>query len=160
MTTYCEKWFRAKNRAIGPLTATEAERRHAAGSQYVAIDDSAGDRVLVDVAGPWCSLYFLDEQGRFREMYDFRRDGDRAFLSKVTLIRYAADSDAIVRSVVHAFREDGTTITEIREGERVQEKDSQVDVGRHWVAFPSFGQYTELQHNVALLRPGFITMLR
>jgi hypothetical protein len=155
MTTYFEKWFRAKNRAIGPLTATEAERRHAAGSQYVAIDDSGGNRVLVDVAGQWCSLYFLDETGRFREMYDFRRNGDRAFLSKVTLIRYAEDSDAIVQSVVQAFHEDGTTITETRQGEQVQEKESQVDVGRHWVAFPAFGQYTELQRNVALLRPAF-----
>lgn len=159
MTTYFDKWFRAKRRAIGPLTAAEAERRHAVGAQYVAIDDTAGDRVLVDVAGPWCSLYFLDELARFREMYDFRRNGDRAFLSKVTLIRYAQDSDAIVQSVVHAFREDGTTITEIRQGEQVEEKDSQVDVRPHWVAFPAFGDYTQLHRNVALLRPAFITML-
>jgi hypothetical protein len=154
MTTYFEKWFRAKKRAVGPLTVTEAERRHAAGSQYVAIDDSGADRVVVDVAGQWCSLYFLDESSRFREMYDFRREGDRAFLSKVTLIRYAEDSDAILQSVVHAFREDGTTITEIRQGEQVEEKEFQI--GRHWVAFPSFGHYTELHRNVALLRPAFI----
>ena len=147
MTEYFEKWFKAKNQAILPLSVEQARDRHERGAPYVASLQVDGKRRVVDIAGPWVSVMFFDEHDRIFLRYDFKKDeSGRLFLSSAVHLEYEGEERQHVQSVTFAFKQDGTILIETRNvpfGE-VQERESSADPAVNWEDYPEFGEYSSV----------------
>jgi hypothetical protein len=141
---YFERWFRAKNQPILPLSQQEAEAKHRAGEPYVAVLHTNGEKFAVDIAGDWVTVMFFDPSDRLYLKYDFKKvEPERLFLSLASHIQYGGESNRPETTVTFAFKVDGNIIIERRNmitGD-VEEKDSYGNPDPNWEAYPAFGDY-------------------
>lgn len=147
MVEYFQKWFKAKNQAILPLSVDQARDRHERGIPYVALLQIDGERRVVDIAGPWVSVMFFEAHDRLFLRYDFKKEqSGRLFLSLAVCLEYQGEERQHARSVTFAFKQDGTVLVETRSvpfGE-VQERESSADPAVNWEDYPEFGAYSSV----------------
>lgn len=144
---YFEKWFLRDGIFSEPLTREQAASRHAAGEPYIALrtlDD--GDRQVVDIAGVWISVYFLDEYDRPYLHYDFKRVRPGiVFLDTVRYEEYADDTDNLSCVGTLRYKEDGSVlIVRWYADETEEEKEERVDPRMNWDRYPEFGEYEHI----------------
>jgi hypothetical protein len=141
---YFGKWFHAKNQPILPLSPQKAELRHHAGEPYIAVLHVDGEKRVVDLAGDWVSVMFLDDNGRVYLTYDFKRvEVNRLFLSRAIHVEYEGGNDRPGMALTYAFKADGSILIERRNlvtGD-LEEKDSFGDSALNWENYPEFGIY-------------------
>lgn len=144
---YFERWSRAKNEPIGPLSAQVAKARHAGGTSYVAVVIVDEQKCVVDIAGDWVSVLFFDPLGRLYVKYDFKRmEPGRVFLSSAMHMEFEGGNVRPQTAVTFAFEVDGAITIEKRDmlsGE-LYEKNSHGDPAVNWDAYPEFGDYRSL----------------
>jgi hypothetical protein len=141
---YFGKWLLWDGIFSKPLTREQAAARHAAGKPYIALrtlDD--GEKQVIDLAGEWVSVYFLDEHNRSCLEYDFRKvQPERVFLDTVRYKEYADETNKPSRVSTLRYREDGSVLV-IRwyADETVEDKEEHTDPASNWDLYPEFGQY-------------------
>ena len=151
LINYYKKWFDAENRPLSPIDEDEARRRHLSGDPYIAVIDQPR-RCVVDLAGDWVSVLFLDERDRMYVVYDFFRqenDPETVFLNCVRYLTYDGDNDDETENYCAAFKLDGrmflTKARHEKDGSTVtEEKVTKVDLSPNWDKFPKFGEYSAI----------------
>ena len=144
MTSYFEKWFWAKRRGIGPLSAQEAEERHRSGRAYVAVFVDDGVKRVIDFASPWVSVTFLDPFERPFLQYDFKKNQNSVlFLSLVRHTEFNGDGKDPKETATFSFKEDGSLLIENMDHEAgtASEKETSFDPQDNKEPYPMFGEY-------------------
>jgi hypothetical protein len=156
--SYCEKWWIGRNKPINPISVESAGRRHESREPYVAlIGGSERPRYIVDVAGGWVSVVFMDRKLRQYLRYDFKeKQPGRLFLKSAYYWEYEGDSDSERSSKIFSFNEDGHIIMEERNivtGE-LRELETTASLDDNWERYPSFGEYSFLCKEDRSLKEG------
>jgi hypothetical protein len=127
-----------------PLSPQQAKARHAEGQPYVAVLSAGADKRVIDIAGDWISVLFLDRNDRVYLQYDFKRveSGD-LFLSKATHLEYKNGDNSPSIVVTFVFRMDGSILIEKRNIEtgEIDEKESSGNFASNRESYPAFGDY-------------------
>jgi hypothetical protein len=145
---YFEKWFFRQKTPILPLDATEAERRHIQRSHYVAvIANEEKPQFVVDLAGDWVSVLFLDDQRRIYLEYHFKDllDG-QIFLTNAVHREFEGNRDDVTFSTTFQFDRDGKVLMEKRDfrSSVVDEREANFDPSKNLEKYPAFGAYATL----------------
>ena len=142
---FFEKWVWAKKKGIAPLSEYEARRKHMARQPYVAVCDESQATAVVDIAGEWVSVGFLDESGRNYLTFDFRvLEQGNIFLKTATHREFFDTSTQLVKSDRFNFEPDGKYFVELQEGSTTSTRTGQVPTQPLWAEFPEFGEYQAL----------------
>ena len=93
--TFCERWWLARRRPVGLMSAESAEARHNKRQPYcVLVGGSDRPACVVELAGVWVAVVFLDRCLRPYLRYDFRETApERLFLKGIIHREFAGDSE-------------------------------------------------------------------
>jgi len=146
--SYCTKWWLARKRPVKIMRESVARRRHENRQPYVALLGSAHEpRFVVDLAGEWVSIDFLDGNLRKYLSYNFieLRPG-RLFLKSAYVWQYEGESDTKCSSKNFNFKEDGRMVVAERDSQtgEIAEFESITSVDENWEEYPAFGEYASL----------------
>ena len=146
-TSYSEGWSLFKKKPIRPMDADEARRRHESREPYVALLGDNQPSHVIDMAGDWVSVIFLDRNCRQYLRYDFKeKKPSQLFLKGAIHWQYRDAGEQEVSSKLFNFSEDGYTVMEERNlttGE-VTELETTASVDANWEPYPFFGDYASL----------------
>lgn len=90
------------------------------------------------------NVNFLDEHLRLFRLYEWtRRENGKIFLKEAQSWEFEGNTDEMVSSTSFYSKEDGTMtiIKTLLPSRETDQKQYQIDVSRHWVDFPKFGEY-------------------
>ena len=144
---YFERWFRAENQPIRPLSQQQAEARHFAGEPYVALLHANNEKPVIDIAGDWVSVMFFDLGRRLLLKYDFKKmESGRLFLSSAFYMEYEGEITRPHTTITFSFKPDGSIIVERRNmiSGVLEEMDSSGDPAPNRDAYPEVGDYRSL----------------
>lgn len=138
---YYERWFLKKKVGLNPISLEEAKSRHERNKGYcVLIENTA----IVDIAGDWVSVNFIDEFLRPYLNYDFKKIyEDQLFLKGAIYREYEGNTDEIVASVVFNFKENGSYIAE-KDGAECKSIEGNAPITDLLDSYPKFGVYDHL----------------
>lgn len=143
--TYCERWWISEKRPITLLDAEVAQLRHETRQPYVAlIGDAERPIHVIQVAGEWVSVKFMDNRLRQYLCYQFKeKQPGRLFLKAATYWSFEDESEAPSSTKLFNFHEDGSiVIAELdAENKQVREFESTGNTSCNWEAYPKFGEY-------------------
>lgn len=145
---YCEKWWLTRRKPVNVLSKDSARQRHENRQPYVALLGGAEKpRFIVDLAGDWVSVDFLDSRQRKYLNYNFKEtQPGRLFLKSAHFWEYEDDSDLETSSKLFNFNENGHIVIAERttDTEDVQELETTAPVEENWEPYPQFGEYGSL----------------
>jgi len=146
--TYCEKWWLSKKRPLNSMDEKTAKIHHNKRKPYVAVlSKHEQPQYVVDVAGKWVSVIFLDDFIRPYLRYDFKElKKGKIFLTAAMHWEYEEESDVEVSSKNFSFAENGDTLMadwDRTTGDLVERKGN-FSVKRNWDNYPEFGEYLYL----------------
>jgi hypothetical protein len=145
---YCEKWWLARKKPVNMMSEDSARERHGNRQPYVALLGSAEKpRFVVDVAGQWVSVAFLDSRQRKYLNYSFKEvEPGRLFLKGADFWDYEGDSELAKSKKIFNFNENGHIVVaeQIGVSDDVQEFETTDSVEENWDSYPQFGEYYSL----------------
>jgi hypothetical protein len=108
------------------------------------LDYGDSPEYVVDIAGAWVSVSFMDERVRQYLCYNFKEtQPGRLFLKSAYHWEYDGDSQSPAVNKIFAFEEDGRTVIVERilaTGES-REFEIAASVAENWDVYPAFGEY-------------------
>lgn len=145
---YCEKWLLDREQPLNILSEEVARQRHEARNPYVALLSAEEEpRMVVDVAGKWVSVDFLDNRLRKWLSYNFcELEAGRLFLKNACHWEFIDDSDKPDSSKIFRFDVNGTMLSsEVMASTNEQRVfESAVSLVPNWEHYPNFGEYSSL----------------
>lgn len=145
---YCKKWWLSRKKPVNMMSEDSARQRHENRKPYVALLGAADEpRFIVDVAGEWVSVDFLDSRQRKYLSYDFKEvQPGKLFLKGAYFWDYEGDSGTECSSAVFNFDEEGRMVVgeEDSTTSDVKEFESTASVDENWEEYPAFGDYASL----------------
>jgi hypothetical protein len=148
--SYCEQWFRGRKRAIGWLSAAQAEELHHAGKLYtVLVGDEAKPTCFLEVrpeAG-FVGVSFLNDLMCEYLIYHFKQQSDKRLFLFMALHRvYAPQSDSVTLGQTFIFSPTGKVAIELvdLQSNQRERKEFAVPIDENWEQFPPFGAYDNL----------------
>lgn len=147
--TYSIYWARSTHSPNRPISDSEAEGRHNAREQYVALVQHGERRYcFLEICDNVCNVEFFDAQQRNYLLYCFieREQKGRFFLCRTQHSVYDGDSCRLLEASTFYFQEDGRLLIEDRNyvEKTVSESESVIDVSANWEPYPEFGKYEGL----------------
>ena len=147
-TSYCDKWWYSRKKAIKEIDADSARLRHANRKTYAALlGGSKQPRHVIDIAGKWVSVAFMDKRLRQYLRYDFKNvSPGRLFLKSTTYWQYKDETDVEVSRNIFSFLEDGRILIEEHDSDTglVRQRETIADSKPNWEEYPDFGDYSAL----------------
>ena len=145
---YCERWWLARKSAVGPMSEESARKRHESRKPYVALLGGAQQpHFVVDLAGEWVSVYFLDTRLRKYLSYQFKEvQPTRLFLKGAVYWDFEGDAEVAHSKRIFNFSENGHIVMseENRATGEVREFETDSSVAENWDSYPAFGEYAPL----------------
>ena len=143
---YCRKWLSSQKKPLDLIDSDSARKQHESRLPYVALIEGAeAPRYIVDIAGPWVSVDFLDSRRHKYLSYNFKEvQPDRLFLKSAYYWDYDQEGDSPISTRLFAFDEIGRVVIEERKDGGVLQRDVEACVAGNWEAYPSFGEYASL----------------
>jgi hypothetical protein len=147
ITSYCDKWLANQRSALNVISEDAARERHGKRLPYVAlVGISEKPRFIVDLAGKWVSVDFLDSRQRKYLSYNFKEtELGRLFLKSAYFWEYVDDGDEVKSTKIFNFSEDGSLVVGVQVGSQTPEEyESMTSVEENWDIYPQFGDYMHL----------------
>jgi hypothetical protein len=145
---YCEKWWIARKKPVNKMSEDSARQRHEKRQPYVALlGDADEPRVIVDVAGEWVSVDFLDSRQRKYLSYNFKEvQPGRLFLKSAHFWEYDGDSDSEISTKLFTFSENGhiVILDHAAASDDAREFETTASVEENWECYPRFGEFRSL----------------
>ncbi|AKA70508.1 hypothetical protein [Clostridium scatologenes] len=145
---YCEKWSLFYKETHKDISKEEACKRHSERKSYTAvIIENDTEKYIVNVAGVWVSVYFLDENKRNYLYYSFKEvEKNKLSLIESSYWEYEVGSDKVLGTMHFTFLQDGSTMMSEKNeitGQIVQ-KEGNFSVQGNWDVYPEFGIYNSI----------------
>ena len=145
---YCKRWSLFYKEAHKYISEDEACKRHAERKSYTAIIvENDVEKYIINVAGAWVSVYFLDKYKRNYLYYSFKEvEKNKLFLNESSYWEYDGESEKVLSTMHFTFLQDGNTIMSEKNeitGEVVQ-KEGNFSVEGNWDVYPAFARYNSL----------------
>ena len=145
---YCEKWSLFYKEMHKDISKEDVRKRHFERKSYTAvIIENDAEKYIVNVAGVWVSVYFLDENKRNYLYYSFKEvEKNKLFLIESSYWEYEGGSDKVLSTMHFTFLQDGSTMMSEKNeitGEIV-EKEGNFSVQGNWDTYPEFGTYNSI----------------
>jgi hypothetical protein len=139
--SYFERWFWKKGQGIGYLSEEKAKVRHEKSEAYVAVVEG---QTIVDLAGKWVSVSFLDAQARPYLRYDFEAMDRRLFLKGAQYWGFDGQPSELVEYIIFNFNPSGAYVVERTLGSEVTAIEGTASTTSLWAEQVEFGNYENL----------------
>lgn len=145
---YCEKWWISEKKPLGLIDENNALLRHSKCQPYVAaLIDNGNPKYIIDFAGKWVTVAFLDQLIRPYLQYDFKEmKAGKLFLKTATYWEYENEGNSETEIKIFAFDESGRILIEDynKLTSEVRKLETHESVEENWEEYPAFGQYMSL----------------
>lgn len=145
---YAKSWFRFRKQPTELWTLEKAKAAHQSRTLYsVLVDSPESPSCFLEVTDKFAGVSFLDDYLREYLTYGLREtEPGKLFLKQLTYREFEAGSDTVKFGATFVFQEDGAVqISKESFNPHVAEvAHARVDVRRHYLPWPEFGEYDRL----------------